>query len=98
MQELDNVDWRPPRAPLRQPERFRRLYEQFKILKRIREDYFWKPNFANGERLESAARQMCELLGELTTPKMGRPKKKRRDTARGPCTCAGKNDRLHHHE
>ena len=71
----------PEGAPLRQPERFRRLYEQIKILKRIREDYFWKPNFANGERLESAARQMCELLGELTTPKMGRPKKKRRDTA-----------------
>ena len=88
----------PEGAPLRQPERFRRLYEQIKILKRIREDYFWKPNFANGERLESAARQMCELLGELTTPKMGRPKKKRRDTARGPCTCAGKDDRLHHHE
>ena len=83
MSDLYNTDWWAPEgAPLRQLERFRLLYEQASRVEKCRTDYFFRDSRLNAERLQSEAREMAELLGELTTPKLGRrPKKRRRDTA-----------------
>ena len=77
MPELDNVDWWCPEGtPLRMMTRFRELYEATRILERVREAYFWRPNFANREKLETRAKQMAELIADHTRPRKGRPRKR----------------------
>ena len=77
MSQLTNVDWwGASEGEQRLLNRFRLLYECARALGKVRDDFFFRPNEANRQRLEDAAKRMAEALADNTTPKKGRPKKR----------------------
>jgi hypothetical protein len=81
---LTDADWWSPDDVPRTPvESFKTLYEHARALELARRDFLLKPCDATRLRLEVAAREMAECVGDNTEAKKGRRPKRRLPSA-GP--------------